>query len=351
MSFLNASIAVRREGFELTVDMAASEAHTVAIVGPNGAGKSTLMEALCGLIPLAAGRVELGDSVWEDTSAGVRIPPQRRSVGVMFQALALFPNMSAVDNVAYGPRACGRSKIEARRAAGTLLRELGCSDIASHPARRLSGGQAQKVALARALAVEPDLLLLDEPTSKLDVAAQVDTRRTLRAVLHHFRGVALLITHQPLEAMALATEMIVVEAGSVTQTGSPDELRTRPRSSYVGDFVGVNLLEGRASGGQVLLPGGASVTVVGAPVGDVFIQIHPSAVALHRTLPEGTPRNVWRLEVQDVDLEGDRARVRLKGQLSLVAEVTPAAVAQLHLEDRGTVWATVKATQVQIDPR
>jgi molybdate transport system ATP-binding protein len=348
VTFLSASLSVRRDRFGLDIAMEAAEGQTVALVGPNGAGKSTVVEAMCGLIPLSGGRVRVGDSVWEDTASRVRLSPQSRSVGVMFQGLALFPSMSSLDNVAYGPSSCGRSRTRSRHAAGALLEELGCSDIASQPPSRLSGGQAQKVALARALAVEPDLLLLDEPTSKLDVAAQVETRRALRSVLQQFQGVALLVTHKPLEAMALASNMIVVEEGSVTQAGTPDELRARPRSAYIADFVGVNLLEGRAARGHVQLSGGASVTVAGGPVGDVFVQIHPSAVALHRARPEGTPRNVWRLEVQDVDLEGDRARVRLAGPLSLVAEVTPSAVAQLRLTDKGAVWASVKATQVQI---
>jgi molybdate transport system ATP-binding protein len=228
---------------------------------------------------------------------------------------------------------------------------LDADHLADVEARELSGGQAQKVALARALATEPDLLLLDEPTSKLDVTERRETRRTLSKALTGYPGVALLVTHQPVEAMALAQKVIVMEDGRVTQQGAAGDLQLQPRSPYVAEFVGVNLLEGRGARDHVQLTSGATVAVVDAPPGEVMVRIHPTAIALHRTVPEGTPRNVWRLEVVDVNFEGERVRVRLTGELTLVAEITRSAAAQLQIETKGSVWASTKATQVRTYPR
>ena len=223
--------------------------------------------------------------------------------------------------------------------------------LRTFPSDTCRGDKPRKFALARALAVEPDLLLLDEPTSKLDVTTQVEVRRALLEALDDFAGVTLLVTHQPMEAMALADRIVVLEEGRVTQRGDPTDLQLRPRSAYVAGFAGVNLFQGRSKGDLVQLPSGASVAVVNAPTGDVFVAIDPNAIALYRSPPEGTPRNVWRLEVAEIDFEGERARVRMTGDLTLVAEITRASAEQLRLTDKGSVWASTKATQVQAYPR
>jgi molybdate transport system ATP-binding protein len=206
------------------------------------------------------------------------------------------------------------------------------------------------VALARALAVEPRLLLLDEPLTALDAGARVEVRRELRRHLASFHGVRLLVTHDPLEAMALADELVVLEEGRVVQRGPAAEISARPRSRYVAELVGVNLFEGQAHGDHVVLTGGASLFAPEAGAGPALVVVHPRAVSLHRREPEGTPRNVWRGRIEAVDREGERARVRLGGPLPIVAEVTPAAVSELQLADGGEVWVSVKASEVSVFP-
>ncbi|HVN85476.1 MAG TPA: TOBE domain-containing protein, partial [Candidatus Binatia bacterium] len=213
-----------------------------------------------------------------------------------------------------------------------------------------SGGQAQRVALARALAVGPRLLLLDEPLSALDIRTRADLRRDLRRHLDSFRGVRLLVTHDPIEAIALADRLVILEHGKVVQDGSPAAVTEQPRSQYVADLVGVNLFRGEARAGRIDLRGGGSLTVPDTGNGDVFAVIHPRAVALHRRAPEGTPRNVWHGNVDRLDPEGDRVRVRVGGTPSIVAEVTPAAVAALQLDAGGVVWVSVKATEISTYP-
>ena len=344
---LNASVRVKRNGFDLDVDLTIQAGETVAILGPNGAGKTTLLRALAGLIPVE-GRVELAGVILDDSSTSVHVPTERRQVGLVFQDHVLFPHMSVLDNVAFGLRAQHRP--DASGVAQKLLDEAGLGDRARSKPRELSGGQAQRVALLRTMATEPQLLLLDEPLSALDVTIRAEVRRELSRQLASFSGVRILVTHDPLEAIALADRLIVLEDGHVVQSGTPGEVTARPESRFVADLAGVNLLRGRALNGHIELSGGASVSASDAGEGEVFAVIHPRAVALYLTRPAGTPRNVWRGEVESIDRHGDRVRVRVRGPVTLVAEVTPAAVRDLSLVAGAVVWVAVKATEVVVYP-
>ncbi|HEX7277077.1 MAG TPA: ABC transporter ATP-binding protein [Acidimicrobiales bacterium] len=347
---LVASIEARLGPLHLDVSLEVAPGSTVAVVGPNGAGKSTLLRALAGIQPLDGGRVVLDGVVLDDVGAGEHVPAEKRSVAIVFQDHLLFPHLSALDNVAFGLRSRGVAKADANRAATDWLERLGLADHAGAKPGQLSGGQAQRVALARALATEPRLLLLDEPLAALDASTRLETRRELRRQLESYDGVRVLVTHDPLEAGALAERLVVVEDGRVVQTGTLAEISARPRSRYVADLVGVNLLRGTGAGDHVDLAGGAVLVAPGAGHGDVLAVVHPRAVALHRRPPDGTPRNVWPGVARSVDREGDRVRVVVGGPVPIVAEVTPAAVDELRLAEGGAVWASVKATEVVVYP-
>ncbi len=203
---------------------------------------------------------------------------------------------------------------------------------------------------ARALATEPRLLLLDEPLAALDQSARGVVRRELRSQLASFLGVRLLVTHDPLDAAALADRLVILESGRVVQTGTFADVSARPRSSYVAELVGVNLLRGTGHGDHIELPGGGTVIVPGAGTGDVLAVIHPRAVALHRDQPGGSPRNVALGSVESIELLGDRARVRVGGPVPLIAEITPDALRELDLRDGARVWTAYKATDVTVYP-
>jgi molybdate transport system ATP-binding protein len=342
---LRARVRVARDSFALDVNLAVERGETVAVLGPNGAGKTTLLRALAGLIELD-GRVELDGEVLDDSSTHTHVATELRRVGLVFQDHVLFPHMTVLDNVAFGLRAQGRR--DAVTIARGWLDRAHLGDKAGALPAQLSGGQAQRVALTRTLATEPRLLLLDEPLSALDVSIRAEVGRELSRELDRFSGVRLIVTHDPLEAMALADRLVILEDGRITQQGPPTEVTARPRSRFVADLAGVNLLRGVARGDRVDLGDGASVAVAEAGEGDVFAVIHPRAVALYPHKPEGTPRNVWRARAEDLDLQGERVRVRLGGPVPLVAEITPSAVKQLGLAGGTDVWVAVKATEISV---
>lgn len=343
---LDARVVVRRGGFVLDLPLAAGPGEVVALLGPNGAGKSTALRALAGLVATSGGHVRLD-------GADLRpLPPERRRVGMVFQDYLLFPHLSALDNVAFGPRCAGARRREARRIAAGWLERVGLGAYASARPRELSGGQAQRVALARALAVRPGLLLLDEPLAALDAHTRMEIRAALRRHLAGFEGAAVLVTHDPLDAMVLADRIVVVEDGRPVQEGEPAEVARRPRTDYVARLVGLNLYRGTAEGGRVVLGDGShTLDTVESLTGQVFVAFAPSAVALYRTRPDGSPRNLWKARVGAIERHGDRVRVRLAGDaITALADVTAAAVAELQLSEGSPIWAAVKATETHVYP-
>jgi molybdate transport system ATP-binding protein len=332
------------------MDFAIEEGEVVALVGPNGAGKTTLLRAVAGLVPFRSGHVRLDGKVLEDTATSQYVPTERRPIGFVFQDYLLFPHLSVLENVAFGLRSRGTPRGVAVETAVRWLDRVGLKTYARAKPGELSGGQRQRVALARALAPDPRLLLLDEPLAALDATTRAEVRRDLKHHLASFPGLRLVVTHDPLEAAALADRLVVMESGRLVQTGTPAEVTERPRSPYVADLVGVNLMRGQADHGSVRMPGGPVVAVAGAESGEVFAVIHPRAVSLYRLRPEGSPRNVWPGHIGGIELMGGRVRVRIDGDIPVVAEVTPAALQELNLDEGDEVWLSFKATDVGVYP-
>ncbi len=349
---LTAEVRVDLDGFRLDVALYVEPGQTVAIVGPNGAGKTTLLRALAGLRPLTGGRIELDGVVLDDPATGVYLPPERRPVGVMFQDDLLFPHLDARDNVAFGLRTHGVGRAEARRLADGWLDRVGLAERGSARTDELSGGQAQRVALARALAPGPALLLLDEPLAALDATTRNQVRRDLRRHLATFPGVRLVVTHDPVDAAVLADRVVVLDAGHIAQAGTPAEITARPRTRWVAELTGTNLFAGDlASDGRVALGGGTTLVVADlAATGPVFAVVHPRAVSLHRTRPEGSARNTWPGRITAVEAFGDRLRVRVEADPPVVAEVTTAAATDIGLAEDTDVWIAVKATEIDVYP-
>ncbi|MEV4099362.1 ABC transporter ATP-binding protein [Nonomuraea sp. NPDC049649] len=340
---LRARLVVTRPAFTLDVELEVAAGEVVALLGPNGAGKTTTLRALAGLTGLSEGEIVLDGCPLHTLAA------EQRPIGMVFQDYLLFPHLSALDNVAFGPRCQGTPKAEARRVAAALLERVGLAAHATAKPRELSGGQAQRVALARALAVRPGLLLLDEPLAALDAHTRLEIRSRLRRHLADFGGATVLVTHDPLDAMVLADRLIVIENGAIVQQGTPAEVARRPRTDYVARLVGLNLYRGTADGvrvkvGELLLHTSEHLD------GPAFVAFPPAAVALYRTRPDGSPRNLWQAVIDGIERHGDNVRVHLDGPVTAVADITPAAVADLDLTPGQRIWASVKAAETHAYP-
>jgi molybdate transport system ATP-binding protein len=295
----------------------AGPGEVVALIGPNGAGKSSLVHALAGLVP-ADGSALLD---------GVDLLPRSardREVGLVFQDRALFPHLSARDNVAFGPRARGVSRAEAAQRADAWLERMGLGDLRDRRPPQLSGGQAQRVAIARALATRPHLLLLDEPMAGLDVTVAMALRMELARHLRDYDGVTLLVTHEAIDALTLADQVVVLDHGRVAQQGPPADVAAHPRTPHVARLVGLNVLRDD----------------------DGFTSFRPRdvTVSLHR--PEGSARLAWPGAVASAQQHGDAVRLLVDTSPPLLADVTPQAVAELALAPGREVWLSVKAMAV-----
>ena len=343
---LRLQFGVTRGDLDLQVDLTIAPGETLALVGQNGAGKTTCLHAVAGLLTVDHGVIALGDTLLDDAERGTFVPPEQRAVGVLFQDHLLFPHLTALDNVAFGLRARGRA--DARAVAAAWLARVDLADKAAALPRQLSGGQAQRVALARALATEPRVLLLDEPLAAVDASARQSLRRLLRDHLRAFAGPRIVVTHDPLDAFALADRIAVLEAGRVVQCGDAAALSSRPRTRYVADLVGLNFFRGTVRAGALDLGAGHSLIVATADEGAATATAHPRAIALFHERPAGSPRNTWPAPILAVEPALDRLRIRLGGGIPVVAEVTPGAVASMELRVGMTVWVAIKATEIAV---
>ena len=353
---LDLSGVIEVDDFEVAIDITVERGETVAIVGPNGSGKSTVLRAVAGLHPISSGRLSFGAEVWDDPSSNRFVAARRRGVGAVFQSYLLFDHLSALDNVAFGLRAGRVDKRHARSLARAALDRLGLDDVGDQMPASLSGGQAQRVALARALVLEPAVVLLDEPFAALDATTRGVVRHDLPRWLAESRAAdgepasRVVVTHDPVDAHAIADRVVVLEAGCVTQVGTPAELTTQPRSTYVADLMGTNVLHGTLSGSVFAVEHGSSLIVGAHEAGDgpSIAAIRPAAVSLHRHQPEGSPRNVWETSILAIDRSNDRVRVRLGIPFELVVEVTEAGLAALGAGAGDQVWASVKASEIMV---
>ena len=342
---------VRRGGFTLAVNLAAAPGQVLGLLGPNGAGKSTLLSAVAGLTPVSAGRITLAGQVMDDAAAGTFVEASGRPVGFVFQNYRLFPHLTVAQNVAFSPRVRGGGQA-ARAAASHWMARLGLAGLADRKPAQLSGGQAQRVALARALAGQPALLLLDEPLSALDAGTRLDVQAELKSHLAGFTGPCLLVTHDPIEALVLADQLVVVEGGRIVQQGTPAQIARQPTTSYVAKLVGLNLYQGHADGSQVTLSGGGSLITAGpGQHGDVLVAVRPSAILVSTQHPRpSSARNTWPATITGLTMLADRVRLDLDGRPSALADVTPTAVAELSLDPGSQIWLTVKATDLEVYP-
>lgn len=341
MDSLDVRLSHSLRAFALDLTLAVGR-ETFALVGPTGAGKTSVLRAIAGLVRPDTGRIALGDRVWLDTAAGMDEPPERRSVGLVFQDYALFPHMSVAENVAYGSLSGARES----------MRLLELEPLAKARPRDLSGGERQRVALARALARDPDVLLLDEPLAAVDAQSRGRLRDELRGLLGTLGLPTILVTHDFQDAVGLADRVGALNEGRLVQTGSPAELVAAPSSAFVAVFAGANVFRGKArrTGDgltEVELPSGDRILSVDEGSGPVGVVVYPWDVTLARVPSVDSAQNHVRGTITSVVPLGNRARVRV-GELT--AEVTAASAERLALAPGEVVVASFKATATRLVP-
>ena len=298
----------------------------------------------------------VADPVHRD-HVGVFVPAHARGVAMLSQQALLFPHMSVAANVAYAPRCKGHSRSDARAIAQRWLQAVDAESLADRRPAQLSGGQAQRVAVARALAAEPQVLLLDEPMSALDVTAAPALRRLLRDILRDNNRTAVIVTHDLLDALAIADKVIIFERGRIVESGPVRTVLMSPRSDFAARIAGVNLIPGVISEPGVLQTtwntsvSGTRDTSPGAGAVALF---RPTAVAVHLDAPHASPRNVIPVTIAEMDIHGTTVRVRgtdqPDGSTGLAADITAAAAADLDLAPGQNVYFAVKAQEVELHP-
>jgi molybdate transport system ATP-binding protein len=340
--------------FRLEAAMEVGDRSVMVLVGESGSGKTTLLRLLAGLTHPDHGRIEVDGVRWFDGGAGVSMPAMERAVGYVAQDYALFPHLSAAENVAFGLRAQGMATSTIHSLVAVALDRLGIGTLAPRRPLELSGGQQQRVAIARAIVLEPRLLLLDEPLSALDVQTRRAIRAELRRLLAELPCTTLYVTHSPAEALAFGERITVLEGGRITQSGTREDLMRHPRSSYVAEFLGVNLFRGTLSidvvdvRAQIALPQGV-LTITDGSQGEISAVVHPREITLALERPAGTARNVFAGTIEELVPEppsGELVRVSLKTNPPLIAEVTRQAVDDLGLKPGMQVFASFKAAGI-----
>ncbi len=370
MTELHLRARVAQRGLDVEFSVAAGE--VLAVLGPNGAGKSTTVAVIAGLLRADDAVVRVGNRTLTDTDRGVCVPVHDRRIGVLMQDPLLFPHLTAIGNVTFAARRHA-DRSEARPRARRWLAEVGADDLADRAPDKLSGGQAQLVALARALAAEPEVLLLDEPLAGLDVAGAATARSVLRRVLAAESRTTLLITHDLIDVLTLADRVLVLEAGKVVESGRVADVLAAPRSDFGARIAGVNLVRGRMVGPGTLcdvagnnwhgvnwhgvIPAEDSGSPAREPLTmrqECVAVFAPVGVAVYREQPHGSPRNSVRVRIAALETTGGVVRVRAAAQADgaagLSADVTPESVAEMRLQVGEQVWFTVKTQAVGIHP-
>ncbi len=341
MDTLDLSLRHALRAFSLELTLAVGR-ETVALVGPSGAGKSSVLRAIAGLLRPDGGRIALGGRVWLDTATGVDVPPEQRSVGLVFQEYALFPHMTVRANIGFG----GEGRVD------ELMERFAIGHLATARPGQLSGGERQRVALARALAREPGVLLLDEPLSALDAHTRATVRGELRELLAGLSLPAVIVTHDFEDAATLADRVGVMVEGRVLQLARPGDLVAAPADAFVASFTGANLLAGvaaEAGGGltEIVLDDGGSVWTTDSGVGRSVAAVYPWDVSISRDVADDSAVNHVRAPISSIVTLGNRVRVRVG---PLAAEITAASTERLHLREGEVVVATFKATATRLVP-
>jgi iron(III) transport system ATP-binding protein len=328
------------------VSMTLNPGEVVALLGASGSGKTTLLRSVAGLESPSRGRITIGDSVLFDGAAGVDMPVEKRSLGLVFQSYALWPHRSVFENVAYGLRLRGTPSAEVDKRVTEALNNLGLRHLAERLPHQLSGGQQQRVAIARALVYNPPVVLMDEPLSNLDAKLREEARAWLRELIVRLHISALVVTHDQTEAMAMSDRILLLNSGRIEQQGTPEEMYRRPTTQFTAEFMGSNNhLPGKIAqlaDGRALLEGDGGWRLWGLARGNLKLGDAATGIIRleHTLIANGAAENRVRTEVVTGMFLGDRRENLFKlGSLRLRCYGTAPANGECWLElPRDELW-------------
>jgi molybdenum ABC transporter ATP-binding protein len=340
--------------FPLEIAFEAKPGETLVIIGPSGCGKTTTLNVIAGLVTPDEGRVSVNGTVYYDSSVNISMPTDKRGVGYVFQDFALFPHLTVAENVAYSLRARHRPRREIDAKVTEVLDLLGITHLKTRKPARLSGGERQRVALARAIACDAKILLLDEPLGSLDAQTRNHVRGELQRMLRLVNRIAIMVTHDYVDALTFGDRICVLDRGRVLQIGTRQDLLRHPKSRFVAELTGVNFFQGTVTGepqeglahiriGEYAL----YATCEDCQEGDTLVTFFPSDVAISRSEPSSSVRNVFHSRVQEIIHMGDKVRLSLNGSLPMCAEISAPALQDLNVEAGDMVYASLKATAIK----
>lgn len=343
------------------LDLDIADGESLVLLGQSGCGKTSTMRCVAGLETPSAGRITLGDRVVHDSDTGCTVSPHKRNVGMVFQSYAVWPHRTVFENVAFALKMQKVGKEEIRSRVLEALQLVGLPDQADRGASLLSGGQMQRVALARSLVMRPSVLLLDEPLSNLDARLRERLRMELRELQLRLGLTTIYVTHDQVEAFALADRIAVMQKGRIVQIGTPEQLYTEPVSASVAEFLGVaNLLRCTTTAGS---PRGVTLTdcdfdiAVDTPTprgtGPMAICLRPETLvvnAIHETPPDG---QTWKGRVELASYQGAsiRYRITLDGGPEVEAVATGQSARLVNIGEQVAVTALPGSAQVLADDR
>jgi molybdopterin-binding protein len=329
------------------VSLEVNQGEYVVIIGPTGAGKTILVETVAGIYPPDSGRIRLnGKDITHEE-------PRNRNICMVYQDYMLFPHLSVHDNISFGLRNRDVDKAEIERRVEESATLLGISHLLHRRPDTLSGGEQQRAAIARAIVMEPSVLLLDEPLSALDGRTREALRRELRR-LHDTMDITVLhITHNFEEVFSLADRVAVMNHGEIVQVGAPDEVFRKPNCEFIADFMGVeNLFKGtcRHDGDHTIIDTEAFslVSTTSAAAGHVFVSVRPEDIMLSKAMPEISAQNVIRGIVRESIDGGMVMRMVVDAGLPFVVMLTRQAYNDLDISDGDSVYLIFKATSVHV---
>lgn len=328
------------------VSFRVDKGETLVILGPTGAGKTVLLELIAGF------RSPNKGSMFINESEITQLPPEKREIGMLYQDYLLFPHLDVFDNIAYGLKAKNLRSSEIGRRVQEIAERLGIHELLERRPKKLSGGEQQRVALARTLAIDPKILLLDEPFSAVDPNTRESLMRELRKILEEDSMPVVYVTHDQIEAMEMADRIGVMNEGEIVQLDYPEKVFSAPKSEFVANFVGIrNIYRGRAE----RVDGSTAVNIDGTRIyssvvseGDVHVTIRPEDIIVSRERISSSARNSLKGKVVAIVEKGPLIYVTADCGMELTSAITRESLKDMQIMIDDEIFMTFKAQNVNL---